>query len=197
MPEPTPSQPSPPSQPDMFKDSALPLILTFEGGYSNDPNDRGGSTNKGIIQTEYDTYRTKKGLPIQDVRIISDDEVIDIYRNDYWIASKCDQMGEKLSIVMFDTAVNNGTGRAAKILQKALGVTIDGAIGPGTMGALQDSDQTALCARYIDIRETFYHAIVDHDESQSKWLNGWLRRLYMVRDYVNGIKTIDQIRKEW
>lgn len=199
MPEVEPKLPKPdPPQPDLFKDAALPLILTFEGSkFTNDPQDRGGATRYGVIQTEYDAYRTGKGLPLQSVEFITQDEYVDIYLNKYWLPSKCDRMKDKLAIVMFDTAVNNGVGRAAKILQKALGVTVDGGIGPGTMAALQGADQTVLSGKYIDIRETFYQAIVDHDPTQAKWLNGWLRRLNFVSDYVNGIKTIDQIRKEW
>ena len=105
---------------NLFTASALPLILTFEGGFSNDPADAGGATNHGVIQAEYDEYRTRKGLQTQTVEAISQNEYTDIYLNDYWLPSKCDQMDDKLAIVMFDTTVNNGAGRAAKILQRPL-----------------------------------------------------------------------------
>ena len=41
----------------------LPYLLQDEGGYVNDPADRGGATNKGVIQRTYDAYRKGKGMP--------------------------------------------------------------------------------------------------------------------------------------
>ncbi len=49
---------------------ALTFVLKAEGGYTNHPSDRGGPTNKGILQREYDNYRRAEGLPPADVRDI-------------------------------------------------------------------------------------------------------------------------------
>jgi hypothetical protein len=46
-------------------DDALAFVLDWEGGYSNNPNDHGGSTYKGITQSEYSSYRIAKGLAEQ------------------------------------------------------------------------------------------------------------------------------------
>ena len=56
-------------------DSCLPLILVFEGGYTNDPTDRGGATNKGITQKTYDDWCRRHSRQPQDVKNITDAEV--------------------------------------------------------------------------------------------------------------------------
>ena len=136
-------------------------------------------------------------MDIQDVKNISTEEVTDIYLNDYWLPTKCDQMGDRLSIAAFDTAVNMGGGRSVKFIQQAIGATVDGVIGPETISKLKAYDQTKLSNDFMNQRENFYNAIVQRDPTQVKFLKGWLRRLNFLRDYVNGVKTIDQIRAAW
>lgn len=183
---------------DQFKGIALPLVLIFEGSaFTNHPADKGGQTRFGIIQTVYNTYRTNKGLETQSVKDIILPEVQDIYYTGYWVPAKCQSMPGKLAIAVFDTTVNSGKGRSIKILQQAIGATVDGIIGQETLQKLKSLDEAKVANKYIDTREAFYHAIVDHDATQSVFLNGWLRRAKFLRDYVNGDKTIDQIKKEW
>lgn len=182
---------------DIFSTVALPLILIFEGGLTNDKNDKGGRTNFGVTQTEYDVYRTGKKLLIQTVANITSDEVKDIYLNHYWLPSKCDQMGDKLSVMVFDTSVNMGQGRSIKFLQGAIGAKVDGVIGPETIAKMKTFDINTLVGSYIAARKTFYQNIVKNDPTQEGFLDGWLRRLQFVSDYISGVKTLDQIRKSW
>jgi len=195
----TPSEPiiSSPPVVDTFSTVVLPLTLIFEGGFSDNPSDHGGRTNKGIIQVVYDKYRIKKGLPPADVKDITNDEVRDIYYNDYYLASQCDKMPEKLSVVVFDTSVNSGPGRSIKTLQQAIGAHVDGVIGQETLSKLKSYDPMALANSFLTARNVFYNKIVENDPTQQVFLKGWLRRWGFVRDYVNGVKTLDQIRKEW
>ena len=201
VPAPVPVQPPEPNKEepveDIFSLKALPLVLIFEGGYSDNPKDYGGRTMRGITQREYDTYRSKKGFSSEPVKSISDDEVRDIYLNDYWLASQCDKMTEKLSVCVFDTSVNNGQGRSIKTLQRAIGATVDGVIGPETIAKAKLCDPVNIANTFMDIREQRYKDIVAADATQQEFLGGWLRRSSMVRAYVNGTKTIEEIRKEW
>lgn len=180
-----------------FNSTALPLILIFEGSFVDDPLDKGGRTNKGITQKTYDKYRIVKSLPINDVKNIEDTEVSDIYYTSYWLPSKCDVMHEKLATAVFDTSVNNGQSRSIKFLQQAIGAKIDGIIGPETILKLADYDQTQLTKNFLSNREDFYKSIVKNDPSQAKFLTGWLRRLNFLRDFVNDLKTVNQIKALW
>jgi lysozyme family protein len=59
--------------------AALPFVLRWKGGYVNHPADPGGAANKGVAQKVYDAYRTKRGLPPRDVRMLEDAELRAIY----------------------------------------------------------------------------------------------------------------------
>ena len=115
---------------------ALTFVLKAEGGYTNHPSDRGGPTNKGILQREYDRYRRHNGLPPADVRDILNTEVEDIYLHDYWLAGRCDRMPWPVSLAHFDACVNTGVAQAAKFLQRTVSARDDGVVGPLTLGAL-------------------------------------------------------------
>lgn len=125
-----------------FQD-CMPFVLKEEGGYSNDAHDSGGMTMHGIIQREYDKYRTGKGLPHQWVKNISIDEQNDIYFNEYWLPH-CPSLPAGLDLSFFNIAVNAGPGEATRLLQQALGIGIDGNWGPQTNTAVAGIQASAI-----------------------------------------------------
>jgi lysozyme family protein len=106
-------------------------------------------------------------------------------------------MPDKVATVVFDSSVNSGQGRSIKTLQKSVGAHIDGIIGPETISMLKDFDDLVLTTSFLDNKEKFYRAIVANDPTQEEFLGGWLRRVSFLRDFVNGVKTLEQIRKSW
>lgn len=161
---------------------ALPFVLEMEGGYVDDPDDRGGATNNGITQATYDRWRDSNGQDRQSVRDISDGEVEMIYHRDYWVAAKCGALPWPVSAAQFDAAVNHGVGNAAKLLQRAVGVEDDGLIGPVTLGAVAELTTAQLLGEMLWERVKFYYAI--STGSQLKFLRGWLRRLIHLRRWL-------------
>lgn len=155
---------------------ALPLVLAHEGGYSNHPKDPGGPTNKGITQRVYDAWRRGKSLPTQSVKAIAQSEVEAIYRAQYWNAVRGDDLPAGLDYAVFDYAVNSGPSRAARDLQKQLGVTADSVIGAITLDAADAAmrlDEEHAIAAYCEER-------LDFDKSLSTWPTfgkGWNRRI--------------------
>jgi hypothetical protein len=180
-----------------FDNTALPLILIFEGLYSDRKNDYGGRTMKGITQKEYDSYRMKKGIASQHVKLISDEEVRDIYYRNYWLSSQCNNMSQKVSVCVFDSSVNCGQGRSIKFLQKAVGAKVDGIIGMETLVKLKNFSEDAITKSFLDNKEQYYKNIVSNDSTQQEFLAGWLRRTSMIRDFVDGNKSLDQIKESW
>ena len=134
----------------------LALVLQSEGGYVNHPKDPGGATNKGITQAVYDDFRARHGQPKQSVLHISQDEIGQIYKRQYWDAVAGDKLPSGVDYATFDLAVNSGVGRAARFLQSVLLVPQDGMIGAKTIAAITDPEQTVgdLCAKRMAFLQT-------------------------------------------
>jgi lysozyme family protein len=88
-------------------EKAVAFVLTWEGGYSDDPDDAGSETNFGI---------SKRAYPHLDIKNLTKEEAINIYFNDYWLKAGCDALEDKLATIVFDTAVNLGVSRAKGFL---------------------------------------------------------------------------------
>lgn len=171
----------------LFKES-LGLVLKYEGGYVNNPNDHGGETNKGIIQREYDRYRKLNKQEKRSVKYIEDAEVYEIYFENYWKAGKCSWFPAELAIVHFDSCVNCGTTQAAKFLQRAISIQADGVIGTKTFNALFARLKKELIIfiihDYLDQRSQFYYKLVEKDSSQRVFIKGWQNRISRLLKYI-------------
>ena len=161
--------------------SALKFVLQWEGGFVDDPADRGGRTNRGVTQRTYDSWRTRQVLATRDVKVIEEQEVGAIYEGDYWLPPGCDILATPLNLAEFDTAVNMGVRRSVKILQTVLGCGVDGALGRDTRAAASACDSGVAVVEYCRVREGIYRSIVAKDASQGRFLKGWLNRLNALR----------------
>lgn len=145
-------------------DKMLKFVLLREGGYSNNPNDKGGETNKGITYQTYNSYRKSRGLSPRSVKYITDEEVRDIYYNNYYKASGADIIqNPKLAAYVFDTAVNMGVSRAKEFLAKS------------------GNDLNT----YEQLRRNKYNQFVEYDSSQRCFLQGWNNRINSLREFVD------------
>ena len=162
-----------------YKD-ALRFVLRWEGGFVDDPADRGGRTNKGVTQATYDSYRKRQSQSPKDVLHITDDEVADIYESMYWKRARCHLLRDRLAFCHFDTAINMGPNRAVRIIQRSTGCTEDGIFGPGTQKACEDCDLGQALIAYCDIREGLYRRFASRPR-QDRFLKGWMNRLNSLR----------------
>ena len=156
---------------------AFALLAVHEGGYSNHPDDPGGATNRGVTQRTYDSYRARHGLERRDVRQITDAEVAEIYRGQYWDAIRGDDLPAGVAYCVFDAAVNSGPGRALRWLQAEIGAAVDGVIGNETLGLAARRDPVRLIDGYCARRLTFMKRLRHWPTFQ----NGWSRRVAEVR----------------
>jgi lysozyme family protein len=139
-------------------DAALTRLLAHEGGYTNHPDDPGGPTNFGITIADYRRY-LKPDATAADVQAMEVGEAKSIYRARYWDALDCDALPAGVDYAVFDYGVNSGTGRAARVLQRALGIADDGAIGPVTVAAAQARMAAALVNAICDERLRFLQSL--------------------------------------
>jgi lysozyme family protein len=84
---------------------------------------------------------------------------------------------------VFDCAVNSGPGRAAMLLQQAIGVWPDGVIGPKTMAAIKATDAKATVDRFCDLRLAFLRGL----PTWPTFGKGWERRVEDVRRQAKGM----------
>lgn len=157
--------------------ASLTSVLQHEGGYSNDPLDRGGATNRGITQSVYDDWRRAHGQEPRSVRGIDINEVEAIYKKRYWDAVSGDQLPSGLDYCIFDFAVNSGPARAARFLQRILGVTEDGKIGPQTIAAAKAADVGKVIADVSAARVAFLQTLPTYQ----RFGRGWSARVADVR----------------
>jgi peptidoglycan hydrolase-like protein with peptidoglycan-binding domain len=187
-PTPTPTPPTPtPSGSAVFQEG-LRFTLQWEGGWVNNPVDPGGETNKGITAGTYSSYRRRKGLSNQSVRLITDAEVREIYYDMYWRPSNCELKVRPLAIVHFDTAVNFGVGGSTLFLQEVLGITADGVYGPGTKAALSRANTLATARRYCQARIDYRYKRVNQTPSQRVFLAGWLNRDNDLLNFISNLR---------
>lgn len=158
-------------------DIALQHVLAVEGGYANDPADRGGATHFGISHASHKTL---------DIERVSPEDARAIYRVDYWDRAHCAALPDRLAVALFDSAVNHGPLRAIMLLQQTLGVNVDGINGPLTQAAAHAAGADTLID-YLTRRARFYSDIVLADSTQSRFLNGWFRRLFLLQSVVGGM----------
>lgn len=152
-----------------FED-ALTVTLREEGGLSDNPKDPGGRTMKGVTQKTYDAYRSNHGLVSRDVVLISDAELADVYRNDYWNKVAGDKLPVGLGLAVFDFAVNSGPGRAVEELQALLSITADGILGNQTLNAvLKTESAEALIEDYSTARLKFLRSLKNWKTFGAGW----------------------------
>ena len=158
-----------------FED-CLARILKHDGGYVNDPLDSGGRTNLGVTQRVWEEF---VGHPVTeaDMKALTPQKVGPMYKLKYWNPSYCEVLPKGLDYVVFDFAVNAGTGRSVKTLQQAIGCVADGVIGPKTMAAINDANPKDLITKFSDARADFYQGIVARKPDQARFIKGWLNRV--------------------
>ncbi|MFC0283061.1 glycoside hydrolase family 108 protein [Camelimonas abortus] len=153
---------------------ALARVLAYEGGSVDDPRDPGGRTSRGVTQRVYDAWRRGRGLPARDVFRISAAEARAIYIEQYWRAVRADDLPAGVDFAVFDAAVNSGPTQAAKWLQRALGVRVDGVVGQVTIAAARaHPDKARLVSDICRRRMTFLKQL----KTWGRFGRGWSRRV--------------------
>jgi len=99
---------------------AIARLFESEGGYVDDPADRGGPTKYGITLP---TLAEQRGRPVTkaDLIALTCDEAAVVYRDLYWAKIQGDDLPSGVDYAVFDAAVHSGPRQAARWLQDALG----------------------------------------------------------------------------
>lgn len=174
-------------------DDIIEDVLKAEGGYVNDPADRGGETMYGITKA---TARANgydgpmRGLPRAKAK--------EIYHNQYVIRpgfAAIGKISESIAAELVDTGVNMGPAVASRLLQRALNalnrrgldyadIAVDGAAGPATRGALTaylnkrgKEGERRLLALLNALQGERYVSLAEGRQAHEKFMYGWLARI--------------------
>lgn len=148
--------------------SALAFVKKWEGGLSNHPNDRGGITKFGISR------RAHPHLSITDIKNLTWNQAQDIYYREYWQAAGCHLLPWPLCLVVFDHSVMSGVTSAVRMLQRALGATVDGKIGPETLSKVKQP--LLIASDIVSRREAVFKRLAKVRPKNAAFLKGWLNR---------------------
>lgn len=155
--------------------ASFTLRPDIEGALSVDPNDKGnwtgGEVNKGeLVGTKWGI--SAAAYPHLDIRGLSWRDAMEIYRRDYWERAGCHRLPQRVSIAVFDMAVNHGVSNAVKMLQEIVGTTKDGVFGPKTEAAARSMEQESLIVDLMALRLDFYRGL----KTYQRYGRGWTRR---------------------
>jgi len=161
---------------------AMDWLAGYEGGFVNHPKDPGGATMRGVTQRVYDAYMKSKGLYPRSVKHLTDKEHDAIYREQYWLPIKGDELPNGVAAALFDYGVNSGTSRAVKTLQRIVGASPDGVVGLHTLAKVNDYVKRYGQAQLIKKLSMERLAFVKRLKTWPTFGKGWQRRIVGVRD---------------
>lgn len=172
----------------MTIDSVIDDVLVKEGGYVNNPADRGGVTNFGVTEA----VARKNGFA-GDMRSMPRDFAREIYRREYVVVPGFDRVATLSAPIageLVDTGVNMGPSVATRFLQRALNLLTsealvqDGHIGPATLAALKDfltrrgaEGERRLLALLNAFQGTRYAELAEGRVQNRQFIYGWLARI--------------------
>jgi lysozyme family protein len=181
--------------------TAFPIVRKNEGGYANNPNDRGGETYKGISRKNWPDWKGwkiidsyKKFIGGFEAALAKDqdlqNEVLAFYKLNFWDDMNLDQVNDQaISQILFDCAVNMSDNAAGKFLQRALNalnrkgtlypnIEVDGRIGAKTIQMLNNHKYPERVKKIVNsLRIAKYVGISENDESQEEFMAGWVDRV--------------------
>ena len=168
-----------------------PFIRSWEGGYVNHPNDKGGATKWGVtIGTFRSAFGSRK--TVTDLKNMTEEQWDAIFDKMFWSKCKADGIVNQ-SIANLIVDWYWGSGKWGIVYaQIEIGVPADGIIGPKTLAAINNADQSELFAKLWRKRKAHFESLAKQ-KGQSIFLSGWLNRLNGIkwgRLVCNGGRTI-------
>ncbi len=176
---------------------AVKFTLAYEGGWVDDPRDRGGETFRGISRRFWpdwpgwkivDEIRATYSPEVFRSMLLEDDRLTAMatvfYQDNIWRPIHGDELPDKIAVAAFDMACHSGPKTAAKVLQVALGgLTVDGDIGSRTIKRAFDCGEDGLIS-FLTERTVFLSRIIQEDPSQSVWARNWFKRMFRLANVV-------------
>jgi lysozyme family protein len=177
---------------------AYELVNAHEGGYVNDPADRGGETYAGISRRYHPEWkgwqwvdwgtRSGQGFEVTEaIQEVLDGAKLEFYREKYWEGQHLHRLTrdrQELANQLYDASVNNGRRQAALWVQRALkaggdrAVKVDGELGPATAAGLNAATRWLDVLKMVECQQgVLYMQLALDDRTQTRFIHGWLKRV--------------------
>lgn len=178
-----------------------------EGGYVNDPVDRGGETHRGVARKfnpDWEGWvlvdRLKSENP-QDFKSVINENVElsllakELFRARYWVPIRGDEiLDQHIANKVFDTGVNQGVARSVRYLQVGLNrlnrnesdyadIEVDGKLGDQTLGAIVaflelEKGRPDYLLKLLNLMQAAHYLdVMSRDATQERFARGWLNRV--------------------
>lgn len=157
-----------------------PYITKWEGGYVNDPLDKGGPTNMGVTLATWKAVgydKTGDGIIDKaDIKKLNNKDFEAVLKR-YWNLWKADDIeNQSVANILVDWVWTSGRWGII-IPQRTLGLVADGIVGPKTIAKMNGMNQEHLFKLIYQEREKYISGIVRNNPSQKRFFNGWMNRL--------------------
>jgi len=151
-------------------DTMLTSLFKEEGGYAVI---KGQPTFKGVEQRTANAYFKRKGMPSKSVKNMTDDEIKNLYFEDFYKSHKIDNIpSDRVQNFLFRFGVNFYPVHTIRMIQKITGTKPDGKIGPKTIKAVEDyinqNGEDELLKKALDLAEERYRSEEHTSELQSR-----------------------------
>lgn len=171
-------------------------IIEREGGFVDNPDDRGGATCYGITEAVARANGYHGAM-----RHFPRPLAVKIYENQYYKGPGFDLLApisESITEEIVDTGVNMGTTVAGQFLQRALNalnrkgadypdLVVDGKVGPATAGALKafldlrgKEGEVVMLTALNCLQGARYVELAERREQNETFLFGWLRHRVLI-----------------
>jgi len=178
-----------------------------EGGYVNDPVDRGGETHRGVARKfnpDWEGWalvdRLKRENPQSFKAVINENVELsllakELFRVRYWLPIRGDEIPDQhIANKVFDTGVNQGVARSVRYLQVGLNrlnrnekdyadIEVDGKFGDRTLATtgafleLEKGRPDYLLKLLNLMQAAHYLDVMNRDSTQERFARGWLNRV--------------------
>ena len=182
---------------------AYDITSIYEGGYANNPNDKGGETYKGIarnIETNWsgwaiiDSIKSKVGTNPNSINEAAGTNselqqlVSNVFKSSYWDSLNLSLLqDQRIANKIYDVGVNMGVGTVAKFFQRALNIAandvliVDGKIGNKTITSCNNlgvNDKLIVWKMINCLQGSRYIDIIEANQSQRQFFRSWYSRVF-------------------
>jgi lysozyme family protein len=168
-------------------DKAFEHLIINEGGYSNDPMDKGGKTIYGIASSYHpEDFNLVYNLYKDGKKELALDSAKRFYKKKFWDDKYENINDSSLAFKLFDLGVNMGVKKAVKFLQETINkllqkeqLTADGIFGEQSLYYANRIEKELLYRAYIDTAGMYYKRLWNYFKFGKGWMNRLNKRVYL------------------